>query len=32
MYKKYNKDDYLKFDNYDAINVEKTAEIPYDYD
>jgi len=31
LYKKYNKDDYPKYDNYDAINVNKTKEIPIDY-
>jgi len=31
LYKKYNKDDYLKYDNYDAINVDKTKDIPMDY-
>lgn len=31
LYKKYNQQDYKKYDNYDAINVNKTAEIPYDY-
>lgn len=32
LYKKYNKKDYPKYDNYDAINVNKTKEIPMDYD
>ena len=32
LYKEYNSEEYPKFDNYDAINVNKTAEIPYDYD
>ena len=32
MYKKYNPEDYQKFDNYDAINVDKVSEIPEDYD
>lgn len=32
LYKKYNPEDYPKFDNYDAINVNKVTEIPYDYD
>jgi hypothetical protein len=27
-----NEDKYLKYDNYDAINVDKTKEIPMDYD
>jgi hypothetical protein len=29
---KYNKKDYPKYDNYDAINVDKTKDIPDDYD
>ena len=29
---RYNPDDYPKYDNYDAIEVSKTANIPYDYD
>ena len=29
--KKYNKTDYLKYDNYNAINVDKTKDIPIDY-
>lgn len=29
--KKYNPDDYPKYDNYDAIEVKKTADIPCDY-
>ena len=29
--KSYNKKDYPKYDNFDAINVDKTAEIPKDY-
>lgn len=32
FYKKYNSEDYPKYDNYDAINVNKVADIPYDYD
>jgi len=32
LYKKYSPNEYSKYDNYDAINVDKTAEIPYDYD
>ena len=32
LYKKYNAEDYPKYDNYDAIEVSKTAEIPMDYD
>ena len=31
LYKKYNKHEYLKYDNYNAINVDKTKEIPLDY-
>lgn len=30
--KTYNADAYPKYDNYDAINVDKTANIPMDYD
>lgn len=32
LYKKYNPKDYPKYDNYDAINVDKTSDIPCDYD
>ena len=32
LYRKYNPDDYPKYDNYDAIEVGKTADIPEDYD
>lgn len=32
LYKTYNPDEYPKYDNYDAINVDKTADIPMDYD
>lgn len=32
LYKKYTPQDYPKYDNYDAINVDKTADIPCDYD
>lgn len=31
LVKKYNPTDYPKYDNYDAINVNKTSDIPYDY-
>lgn len=31
LYKKYNEKDYPKYDNYDAINVDKVSEIPCDY-
>lgn len=32
LYKKYNPNDYPKYDNYDAINVNKTSDIPMGYD
>jgi hypothetical protein len=32
LYKKYTTQEYPKYDNYDAINVDKTADIPVDYD
>ncbi len=32
LYKKYNDDDYPEFDNCNAINVDKTNEIPMDYE
>lgn len=32
LYKKYRAEDYPKYDNYDAIEVSKTADIPMDYD
>ena len=32
LYKMYNPEEYRKYDNYDAINVDKTTEIPCDYD
>lgn len=31
LYKNYNPKDYPKYDNYDAINVDKTSDIPCDY-
>jgi hypothetical protein len=31
LYKNYTPEEYLRYDNYDAINVDKVAEIPYDY-
>jgi hypothetical protein len=31
LYKKYNATEYHKFENYDAINVDKTSDIPIDY-
>jgi len=32
LYKRYTPEEYPRYDNYDAIEVSKTAEIPYDYD
>lgn len=32
LYKKYNSEEYPKYDNYDAINVNKYTDIPYDHD
>lgn len=32
LYKKYNKKQYPKYDNYDAIEVSKVSDIPIDYD
>lgn len=32
LYKKYSPEEYPHYDNYDAINVNKTADIPCDYD
>lgn len=32
LYKKYTTEEYPKYDNYDAINVSKVSDIPYDYD
>ena len=31
LFRQYNPDDYPTYDNYDAINVNKTSEIPMDY-
>ena len=31
LYKKYTPEEYPKYDNYDAINVDKTKDIPCDY-
>ncbi len=31
LYKKYNPEEYPKYDNYNAINVDKVADIPCDY-
>lgn len=32
LYKKYTPNEYPKYDNYNAINVDKTKDIPVDYD
>ena len=32
LYKRYNEEEYPKYDNYDAIEVSKVCEIPIDYD
>lgn len=32
LYKNYNPVDYSKYDNYDAINVDKVKDIPINYD
>ncbi|MBO7567084.1 MAG: adenine-specific methyltransferase EcoRI family protein [Bacteroidales bacterium] len=32
LYKAYNNEDYKHYENFDAINVDKTADIPLDYD
>lgn len=32
LYKKYSPDEFPKYDNYDAINIDKSSDIPYDYD
>ena len=32
LYKKYTPEEYPKYDNYNAININKTNEIPMDYD
>lgn len=31
LYKQYNTEDYMQYDNYNAINVDKTTDIPFDY-
>jgi hypothetical protein len=31
LYKKYNQEEFPSYDNYDAINVDKTKDIPMDY-
>jgi hypothetical protein len=32
LYKQYTPEEYPTYDNYDAIEVSKTADIPFDYD
>ena len=32
LFERYNPEKYPRYDNYDAINIDKAAEIPYDYD
>ncbi|MDP3987759.1 MAG: adenine-specific methyltransferase EcoRI family protein [Candidatus Levybacteria bacterium] len=32
LYKKYTPEEFLKYDNYNAINVDKVSDIPVDYD
>lgn len=32
LYKNYSPEEFPKYDNYDAINVDKTSDIPQDYD
>ena len=32
LFKKYSQEEYPKYDSYDAINVDKTSDIPFDYD
>lgn len=32
LYKQYSPEEYPKYDNYDAINVDSVMEIPYDFD
>ena len=32
LYKKYNPKEYPKYENYDAININKYSDIPYDYE
>lgn len=31
LYKKFSPEDYPKYDDYDAINIDKVADIPFDY-
>lgn len=32
LYKKFSEAEFTKYDNYDALNVDKCADIPYDYE
>lgn len=32
LVRKYNQEDYPKYDNYDAINIDRVVNIPYDYE
>lgn len=32
LYKKYSESEFPKFDNYNAININKVSDIPYDWD
>lgn len=32
LYKKYSPDEFPHYENYDAINIDKTSDIPFDYD
>ena len=32
LYKKYTPEEFPKYDNYDVININKTADIPFDYE
>ena len=32
LYRQYRPKEFPKYDNYDAINVDKTSDIPYDYE
>ena len=31
LHKKFDKKNYIKYENYDAININKTKDIPFDY-
>lgn len=31
LYKRYSEEEYIKYDNFDAIHIEKVVDIPYDY-